>query len=108
MDKNHKKQYSRKNRLNQPLREILQDFADWDIDIEEAIRRIEGLNNGDTYEEGEVMNDQLEVNIKSIISDCICKTLTFHKVKTTEDVLNLLSNEYVDKIITYLKSHLEK
>ena len=34
------KQNSRKNRLEPALRKILQDFADYDIDIEEAVERI--------------------------------------------------------------------
>ena len=48
--------------------------------------------------------EQQFASIKSIISDCICRVLWFHNVKTTETILNMLSNEYTDKIITALKA----
>jgi|TARA_Y100000310_G_C20541404_1_gene743478 hypothetical protein len=46
--------------------------------------------------------------IKSIISDCVCKTLNFHNAKTTEIVLNKLANEYTDKVITQAKKELRE
>lgn len=41
--------------------------------------------------------------IKSIVSDCICKTLRYVNVKITEKELNLLANEYADKILSQFK-----
>jgi hypothetical protein len=43
------------------------------------------------------------VLIKSIISDCICKTTKFLGQKIPESALNLLANEYTDKIIKEIK-----
>jgi hypothetical protein len=42
-------------------------------------------------------------SIKTIVSDCICKTTAFLGQKITEDTLNLLANEYTDKIIEEIK-----
>ena len=41
--------------------------------------------------------------IKSIISDCICKTTLFLNQTIPENALNLLANEYTDKIIEEIK-----
>jgi hypothetical protein len=41
--------------------------------------------------------------IKSIILDCICKTTIFLGEVISESALNLLANEYTDKIIKEIK-----
>ncbi len=38
-------------------------------------------------------------SVKSIIGDCICKTVNFVGAKISESPLNLLANEYADKVI---------
>ena len=40
---------------------------------------------------------------KSIVSACICKTAVLLNEKISEDVLNLLSNEFTDRIIKEIK-----
>ncbi len=42
--------------------------------------------------------EKIFILIKSNISDCICKIVNFLKCKIPETVLNLLANEYSDKI----------
>ena len=37
--------------------------------------------------------------VKSIISDCICRTVGFMGMKIPDSALNLLANEYTDKIM---------
>ena len=43
--------------------------------------------------------------IKSIVSDCICKTTVLLKQHMPEQVLNSLANEYADKIILNLSNN---
>ena len=46
--------------------------------------------------------------IKSIISDCICRTAVFLKGKIPEVLLNSLANEYTDKVLNSLKEKIDK
>lgn len=41
--------------------------------------------------------------LKTLVSSCICKTTVILRQKITEDVLNLLANEFTDKIMKEIK-----
>ncbi len=49
--------------------------------------------------------EHLFVNVKGIISDCVCKTVVFLDAKIPDAALNLLANEYADKIIKEINSN---
>lgn len=45
--------------------------------------------------------------IKSMVSDCICRTAVLLEKNIPEKALNLLANEYADKILKSLKDEKE-
>lgn len=46
---------------------------------------------------------KLFAHIKSDVSDCICRTCVLLEKKIPETVLNMLSNEYTDRIISTIE-----
>ena len=73
-------------------REVLLKVARWELGsypecIDRALSQLNELYKIPAFE-----------IIKSIISDCICKTVVFLNAKITDSLLNFLANEYADKI----------
>jgi len=88
---------SKQNDMQERLERII---ADWGSSIVYDKGLIKDLAIY-ILEAGFVHKDSLELDfdtVKSIVSDCICKSAVFLERKIPDTALNILANEYADKI----------